>query len=255
MWGDARALAIGFMCTIDDACAQHRIPCAGGHAILDSKHRLLWDANYIRVEHAEPPDARMLAAAADKHLGGERFRMIKLLHEEPAAQLRPELERLGYRSVDRVMMVLADTPPPDVLGIPVHAIERRSLIASREKTAAEHPRWSREEGLQMLSRDAVIATVVPERCYAVLQGDEIVSRCQVYGRGGIAQIAHIYTLEEHRRKGYARALVAHAARVARFGGAVNVFLFTDAVNWTRQFYGRMGFVEAGLMPRFLRLLD
>jgi GNAT superfamily N-acetyltransferase len=107
----------------------------------------------------------------------------------------------------------------------------------------------------MIARDAIIATVVPERCYAVLDGEEIVARCQVYGRGAIAQIAHVYTLAAHRRKGYARALVSFAARTARQSGASDVFLLTDATDWTRRFYSQIGFVEAGLMPRFLRQLD
>jgi hypothetical protein len=80
MWAEARSLAVGFMVAIDDACAQHRIDCPGGHAILDSKHRLLWDANHIRVESATAPEPEALAHAADQHLGGERFRMITLLY-------------------------------------------------------------------------------------------------------------------------------------------------------------------------------
>ena len=96
--------------------------------------------------------------------------------------------------------------------------------------------------------------MVPEQCYAVLEHGQIVARCQVYGRGTMAQIEHVYTLAAHRRKGYASAVVTHAARAARASGALNVFLLTDADAW-QSLYARIGFVEAGLMPRFLRLLS
>jgi GNAT superfamily N-acetyltransferase len=180
--------------------------------------------------------------------------MITLLHEEAAAELRAPLTELDYRSADRMLMVLRGTPPPDTSGIEVHAIARGSLEVHREATLSEHPQWSSEVGRQMISRDMIVATVVPERCYAVLDNGGIVARCQVYGNGAIAQIEHVYTLAAHRGRGYARALVTFAAREARAMGASEVFLVAETEDWPRQFYGRLGFADAGLMPRFLRLL-
>jgi GNAT superfamily N-acetyltransferase len=254
MWVEARGLAVAFLCTIEDACAQHRIPCPGGHAIIDSRHRLLWDANHIRVESPLAADAAALADAADHHLGGESFRMIELLHEEPATGLREPLARLGYRPADRAMMILGETPSAGDGAIDVQGVSRQSVERSRSEVLQQEQDFAAEVQKQMVTRDAVVATVVEEQCYAVVDHGQILARCQVYCDGAVAQIEHVYTLAAHRRHGYAGAVVTHAARAARASGAVTVFLLTEADDWRPDFYSRLGFVNAGRMPRFLRLL-
>jgi GNAT superfamily N-acetyltransferase len=252
MWVEGRGLAIGFLCAIEDACAEHRIPCPGGHAIIDSHHRLLWDANHIRVETPLAPDASALADAADQHLGGEDFRVIELLHEDAAGALREPLARQGYRSADRVLMILGDTPSAEKSLIAVQGVSRQSLERSRIETLSEEQEFAAEVNRQMVSRDAVVATVVPEQCYAVVHNGEILARCQVYSDGALAQIEHVYTRAQHRRRGYARAVVTHAARAARATGAIDVFLLS-ADDWRPAFYRSIGFVDAGRLPRFVRV--
>lgn len=250
----ARREAIAFLCAIENACAEHRIPCPGGHALLDSHHRLLWDANHLRVETLVAPNAEQLADAADLHLGAQQFRMITLLHEEAAPELCGPLGGRGYQTRDRRMMMLGQTPTDVNPSFNVQWVTRRVVEQNRFETLPEHDGYSLEVGRQLIERDAIVATVVPERCFAALDHGEVVARCQVYGDGAIAQIEHVYTRRDYRRRGYGGAVVTHAARAARAAGAGDVFLLTDA-DWHEQFYARLGFVYAGRLPRFLKLLE
>jgi ribosomal protein S18 acetylase RimI-like enzyme len=59
------------------------------------------------------------------------------------------------------------------------------------------------------------------------------------------------TLESHRGRGYARALILHAAAEARRAGAKLVFLVADDEDWPKELYRRLGFDELGLVYEFL----
>jgi predicted GNAT family acetyltransferase len=108
-------------------------------------------------------------------------------------------------------------------------------------------------GRQLVSRDALVAAVVAERCFAVeLDSRRIAARCQLYSQGAVAQIENVYTVAAHRRRGFSRALVTHAAGEARAAGATLVFLVADAAGWPQAFYRGVGFADAGLLPRFIR---
>ena len=67
------------------------------------------------------------------------------------------------------------------------------------------------------------------------------------------QVENVYTDPAHRLRGLAGALVAHATREARAAGAEVVFLRTDANGLAQRLYCRLGFLDAGLLPRFHRL--
>lgn len=237
---------------VEDICAQHRLPCPGGHAIIDSHHPHLWDANHLRVESVEAPNPRALLAAAEQHLGGKNFRMITLLYESAAPALREALAPHGYRPADQLLMVLDGTPPLADPGISVLTVTRAELEASRVASLIGDTHHDEIVGRELISRDAVIATAASLGCYAAVHNGEIAARCQTYASGGVAQIEHVYTLSEYRGNGLARAVVISAARDARRKGANLVFLVADANDWPRGFYNRLGFGDAGLLPRLLR---
>jgi N-acetylglutamate synthase-like GNAT family acetyltransferase len=250
---DARRRAIAFLCAIDDRCAERTVAVPGGRAILDSRHPRLWDANHLRVEATEAPEARSVDAAARGHFGGLGFQMVSVLHAPVGGALTETMRLLSYRPADRILMVLGGeeepAPSPDVV---VSEVSREALAVSRIAGAVENG-GGVDVGHQLVSRDALIATVVRERCFAVeRQGRRVVARCQLYTEGAVAQIENVYTVAAHRRRGFSRALLAHAAREARRAGASLVFLVADAADWPQDFYRRTGFADAGLLPGFLR---
>jgi GNAT superfamily N-acetyltransferase len=251
---EARRGAIAFLCAIEDACAARIERAPGGCAIVDPRHPRLWDTNHLRVEAPATPDAVELDAAAGLHFGDLEFQMISVLHEAVGRALTAPLHSRGHRSRHSLLMALASDPPAaSPAEGAIFEISREQLAATRIAGAVEGGLVDVEVGAQLVSRDALIATVVTERCFAVEgAGRQVAARCQLYSKGHVAQIENVYTVPAHRRRGFSRALVTHASREARAAGATLVFLVADAAGWPQAFYGRAGFVDRGLLPRFLR---
>jgi GNAT superfamily N-acetyltransferase len=249
---EGRAAALAFMRSLDDACAAWLVPIPGGHAVLDARHPLLWDANHLRVEAPEAPDAEVLAAAADRHLEALGFRAIVVHDPAVAGVLAPSLLAAGYRERHELLMLLGPTPAAQAASSFEIAEVADEVVAASRVAAARELLGSERVGWQLASRDALIAATTPVRSFAALAGEAIAARCQLYGTGaGTAmQVENVYTVPDRRRRGLAGALVAHAAREARDAGAEVVFLRTDASGAARRLYRRLGFVEAGLLPRF-----
>ena len=254
MDAEARRGAIAFLCAIEDRCAGQIESAPGGCAILDPRHPRLWDANHLRVEGPAAPDAVELDAAARLHFEDLGFQMITVLHEEVGRALTEPLHSLGYRARHNLLMLLVSDPPlAAAADEPISEISREQLAATRIVGAVEDGLLDVEVGAQLVSRDTLVATVVNERCFAVEVADRhVAARCQLYSEGQVAQIENVYTVPAHRRRGLSRALVTHAAREARAAGATLVFLVADAADWPQAFYRSAGFVDCGLLPRFVR---
>jgi predicted GNAT family acetyltransferase len=63
---------------------------------------------------------------------------------------------------------------------------------------------------------------------------------------GVPRIGPVWTPPEHRRRGFAAALTAHACRSAFAAGAVACTLYADAANETSNgVYRRLGFTPVG----------
>jgi N-acetylglutamate synthase-like GNAT family acetyltransferase len=254
---DARSRALAFLSVIEDACAERIVAVPGGAAILDSRHPRLWDANHVRVEATEAPGAVSLDRTARAHFDGLGFQTVSVLHAPAGVALTEPMRSLCYRAAPQLLMVLDDEEPAAAPSpaAAVSEVRREALAASRIAGAIDKGR-DIDVGRQLVSRDALIAGVVNERCFAVeLEERQVAARCQLYAKGQVAQIENVYTVPAHRRRGLSRALVAHAAREARAGGATLVFLVADAADWPQAFYRRAGFADAGLLPRFLRTDD
>jgi ribosomal protein S18 acetylase RimI-like enzyme len=255
MGTEARDRAIDFMRAIDDACAESLPACPGGRLLLDSRHALLWSANHLRVEAAPAPEAAQLDAAAAAHLDALGFRMIVVLDEAAGRALEQPLTALGYQPAHELLMVLAPAAPaepPSDAGARVVQVAPATLEESRVAAQAEVGRDA-AVGRQLQSRDALIGAVVGVRHLAVLAGDgTIAARVQIYGGDPVAQIENMWTARSHRGRGLARLLMRTAVSEARAAGAELVFLVADASDWPQTFYRRLGFADAGLLPRFLR---
>jgi GNAT superfamily N-acetyltransferase len=247
-----RDRAIAFLAAVEDACAEVVLPCPGGHAVLDSRHPLLWSANHLRVEADAIPPAGALDAAAAHHLDRLAFRMITVLDEAVGRGLAGPLEALGYTAEHDLLMVLGDRPVPAPGPDPrVVEVDAAALRATRIAAQVELGR-DPEVGRQLSSRDGLLAGVVAVRSLAVLAAGEIAARCQIFRRGGVVQIENVYTAPAHRRHGLSRLLVGHAVHEARSASAELVFLVADAGGWPQDFYRRLGFVDTGLLPGFRR---
>jgi predicted GNAT family acetyltransferase len=72
--------------------------------------------------------------------------------------------------------------------------------------------------------------------------------------GEVAQVEDVYTIPEARGRGYARALVTHAAGLARSEGHQLTFIVADDNDWPKQLYAKVGFEPVGRSWLFHRPL-
>jgi GNAT superfamily N-acetyltransferase len=250
-----RAAAVAFMRAVEDACAERLVPIAGGCAVVDARHPRLWDANHLRVEASEAPDADALAAAAERHQAQLPFRAINALDAAVGAALAEPLHAQGYCERHDLLMLLDPLapPPPADPSIEIAEVSSALIVASHLAAAREHE-FEPEVGRQLASRDELIAAATPVRWFAALADrGEVAARCKLLGEGTTLQVESVYTSPAHRGRGLARALIVYALREAHAAGAERIFLRTDASDWPQRLYRRLGFVDAGLLPRFHRI--
>jgi ribosomal protein S18 acetylase RimI-like enzyme len=81
---------------------------------------------------------------------------------------------------------------------------------------------------------------------------EPVSFTNLYLDGDTAQVEAVATLEAHRGRGYAKAVVARAVAEAEAAGATWIFLVADAEDWPQEMYRKLGFDGVGYYWRFSR---
>ena len=90
------------------------------------------------------------------------------------------------------------------------------------------------------------------RFFCARVGGEIVSVCELYLDGEVAQIEDVNTLEEFRDRGLGRAVVQAAidAAVSRVSELVFIHALED--DWPKQLYAKLGFDPIGHVWSFVR---
>ena len=104
---------------------------------------------------------------------------------------------------------------------------------------------------EMAELPARTARVVDVRFFCAFEGDEPVAACELYRRDDVAQVEDVFTLETHRGRGHARAVVLAAVEAA--ADADLVFLFTDERETVWQLYEKLGFDTVGVERMWVRL--
>jgi ribosomal protein S18 acetylase RimI-like enzyme len=104
---------------------------------------------------------------------------------------------------------------------------------------------------QLLDAKILLSERAQTHFFAVEIDNEIVAWTDLYVAQGVAQIEDVATVEQHRGKGYATAVVLQAAKEGRKAGADLVFLVADGEDWPQLLYGRLGFDEIGRVYKFL----
>ena len=231
-----------------------KVPFRYGTALFDNRLPLRWDSNYLLVEPLPPEvDAEELAEEAERIQGpaGLRHRKLEVRDESDGARLEPQFRRLGWTVSRNVLMALHREPDrsPD-----------RSLVREVDLEVLREPRteqirtyeWGAdpEVASQLHAAKRYFTERVETRFFAVMVDGRPVSWTDLYLAEGTAQIEDVGTLESHRGRGYASALVVHAAEEARRSGAELVFLVADDEDWPKELYGKLGFDELGRVYAF-----
>ena len=225
-----------------DMAGERTEPTRFGTAVFDDRVPKRYDSNYLLVD-ALPAGTTAEELAADARAHG---RPIVFARDEQSAEpLVPDFQRLGWR-VDRHLFMVQRRPPDRSGPVElVRELDADALRPARRRLIEDFP-WARPEVLEQL-HDAkrLIAEQVDTRFLGVVVDGEVVAYADVYIEPPNAQIEDVGTLEAHRGRGYASAVVLYAVEAARRAGVDFVFLVADAQDWPQHWYRRLGFEPIG----------
>lgn len=233
-----------FLRRVDDGAATRRVPAALGTVLVNDDFPLSLSNNFLRVEGAWPDlTAAQLEEQAERALraAGRRSLQVIIEDEETGARLASDLRHRGWttdldvvmtweREPDRPAHVVAEVVPWDAI---------RPVIVRH--TAAEPWITGPEHVDQIVDRRHAFGRAVSLRMVAAPAGGAYAAHADLYSDGHTAQIESVFTLPEARNRGLSRAVVLHAAGLARAEGHDAVFLVADANDWPVHLYQRLGF--------------
>jgi GNAT superfamily N-acetyltransferase len=108
---------------------------------------------------------------------------------------------------------------------------------------------------QLANRTALYSRGAKVTLLAVLAGDEIAARADLYVDHveSIAQVENLYTHPSFRGRGYGDSLVREALMRSQHAGCRLSFLTANLVDWPHEWYIRLGYVEARRTHHFTRV--
>jgi ribosomal protein S18 acetylase RimI-like enzyme len=219
---------------IHDAGALRRTEFPGGVAYFNEELPLVWDVNFVRVDHP----AVDLVATVERLQNGQGHR--KVLIEDPLLVEAHGPELIGRGYARRGLVALAREPggelDPDVREVPYDevrpfrfAVHMEQLSPPREEVADQvgrvHDRTHPHTG---------------ERWLVIHADGEPAGHLIVYSHEGLAQIEDVGVLERFRGRGLARRLIQHALELLA-PDHDTVFITAETDDWPHTFYRRLGF--------------
>jgi len=236
--------AFDFMCR-GDMAGDSIVRSAVGTAVRSSRLPLRQDSNYLLVGSTD---------ASATELGDELARLqLKVLVVRDGSsgdRLAPGFSELGWQTHSHVVMVHRHAAKKAVDTSIVREVDEGTLRTLRRSTILAAPWGSEELAEQLLHAKVLIAERLETHFLAVLAGGRVAACADLYVGGAEAQVEDVQTLEEHRNRGFASALVLDAVRRAREGGATFVFLVAHQTDWPWKLYERLGFVTVGRYYKF-----
>lgn len=228
----------------------HERPCRFGTVALTPALPLRHDSNFVFADSL-PPDARAadLAEETERTLGaaGVAHRVVTV-PDPGAGRLADGFRELGWQVTRN--LVMAQRRPPDRAADVARVVEVDEPTLRPVREALTRTWGSSELAGQLAEAKRLIGGTV--RFFAVVDEGEIVACTDLYLSERDGQVEDVATLEQHRGRGHASAVVARAAEEARRAGADFVFLAADADDWPKELYRRLGFDPVGLYWKFLR---
>lgn len=246
--------ALEFLALADHG-GTHEEPFAYGTAMFDERLPRRWDSNYLLVDRLPPTvGAAELAAEAERLQGeaGLRHRKLEVRDEAAGRRLELEFRKLDWTVNRHVLMALHHGPDRPADGGVVDEVDAEALREPRAAQLSAYE-WAADGEVlaQLHEAKALFAERVATRFFAIMDGGRAVSWTDLYLAGDTAQIEDVGTLESYRGRGYARAVVLHAAAEAGRAGADLTFLVADDEDWPKELYRKLGFDELGLVYEFL----
>jgi len=232
-----------------DMGGEHTQVARFGLAVSDPRVPLRYDSNYLLVDE-------LPASVAAGELAAEALRLdrpaIMVRHQPTGERLVPAFAALGWQLHRGLLM--AHRRPPDRTAPTelVSEVDEAALRPARRRQLAGYPWATPAVAEQLLDAKLLIVQAVRARFFAVVVDGQVVAYADLYDDGRTAQIEDVATLDQHRGRGYASALVLRALDEARQSGCDLVFLVSDEDDWPKALYRRLGFDDLGRYVKFIR---
>ena len=236
-----------FIEDLEEGSGNRVVPFAFGRGFLNTELPVVWDLNFLRVEQEVASWSQLADAAEDIQGGaGLHHRRIVLPDEEWAAGPLNEARGCGWEVTSLVFMVRRRQGQRSS-AVPARELSFKEMRPLREVLTRRQV-WatSEDDVRQVLEANRRWASRVETRCFTAEVDGQMAAGCDLYLKPGIAQIEDVETMEEHRNKGLASAVVLAAAQAALEEDEDRlVFLVADENDWPKVLYERLGFEAVG----------
>ncbi|MFI7127047.1 GNAT family N-acetyltransferase [Nonomuraea sp. NPDC050153] len=265
---DAAAADLARAVAFQHAFARRRAPreaaVPGGFAVLDDRYPGSHDDNKLIVgaEFGPVPEAygqardaaERLLRAADEVLAARGHRLVCVDDDRLGAVLAPTFVAAGYEHETNLIMAFRGPAPSGPPGsVAAERLSFAELLPVLRRDWRHTLPQAPDEVIDRLARrvEGRLRGADAVSFWGVRASDgEIAARADLYEHAGVAQIESVFTGAEHRGMGHARALMT--ALLAHSAPAELIFLVTDAADWPKDFYAKLGFAEVGRTHAFLR---
>jgi len=224
-------------------------PTPWGAVVTDPRYPAIHDVNYARVDDGSGVTLADVEAALVPALHASGASQLHMATFDPVGSrpLLDELEAARARfTYDTAMRFAGPGPEPPGAGHIVEEIDRIDDAFWAEQRAVLPELDIRGDVLeQYLDWQRDVLVPFGKRGFVVREQGRLVGTGALVAHDGVAYVDDVVTVPDARRRGVARALVT---RIVSEGlrAAEEVFLLADEPDPIR-LYGRLGFVEAGLV--------
>ena len=223
-----------------------------GFCLLQGDFPASYDHNRIVV--TAPAPAGEILAIGDELLGraGLQHRYVCVDDDALGQALGPDFVAAGYEHETIVTMIYSGPEPQS----PAHEVRVVSLDTLRPAMLRdwriELPGETDDVHRQLVDRTSLYSRGADTTTLAVFDGDDIAARASHFidPVEQLAQFENLVTNQDSRRCGYGGALVRAALKRGMDAGCDVSFLTAALVDWPREWYTRLGFVEAGRAHHF-----
>jgi GNAT superfamily N-acetyltransferase len=232
-------------------------PFEHGTVFLDEEYRDRYVSNFLLADRSiRGLPASALVDDADRILGGAGFahRNVVVRDDREGSRLAPGFVEHGYVAERNVAMAHRRTPDrgPD---LPVEACAWADVRPLLLEQYRREPWADAEIAHAFTEQHGKSERVIGARFFAARVDGALGGGCELYVDGPDAQVENVATLQEHRGRGVARAVVLAAVEAARDAGAEHVFIVADDADWPKELYARLGFDRLARTWQFTRWPD
>jgi RimJ/RimL family protein N-acetyltransferase len=244
---------VGFSRYLEERCSEKVFSLILATALLCESLPLVYDRNYLRVEDVGA-SASELASLADRALGGTGLSHRRVFTDSAAIadRLAPQFANLGWKTQRLLAMTHNGRFEEETLSLVAEVEIEEMLPFWEEENRQSHPE-NAELVRQLTEQNRFVARSIDCRYFARRLDGRIVSSCQLYSRGGTAQIEAVATLEAYRNRGLASSIVRRGVAEAFHTGHDLVWILAEEDDWLKALYAKLGFNPVGRFCAFRRV--